>query len=115
MTLRTAWMILQANPTRSMRAAPTIQQRPDRKLLSKPEYGPFLCQGRLERVHLRKNQEMDLEEHPVKYYNQFMDRRGRRLIGVHKQAYAPPEKDAPQGSKILAGELPVCQAQKASH
>ena len=87
-----------------MRAAPTIQQRPDSKLLSKPEYGPFLCQGRLERVHLRKNQEMDLEEHPVKYYNQFMDRRGRRLIGVHKQAYAPPEKDAPQGSKILAGE-----------
>ena len=94
-------------------------------MLSEPGYGPFLCRGRLERVRLRKNQEMPLEELPVKYYNQFMDKRGRRLIGVHKQTYAPPEKDAlsekdappekdaPQGGKILAGALSVRQAQEA--
>ena len=83
-----------------MRAAPTIQQSPDSKLLSGPGYGPFLCRVRLERVYLCKNQKMPLEELPSKDYNQFMDKRGRRWIGVHNQTFQTggygedkPEKD----------------------
>ena len=78
-------------------------------MLSGPGYGPFLCRGRLERVYLCKYQKMPLEELPSKDYNQFMDKRGRRWIGVHNQTFQTGEwaeeegieKDAPEGGEIL--------------
>ena len=43
----------------------------------------------------------------------YISRRMRRLRKMRCLKDAPPEKDAPQGGKILAGALSVRQAQEA--